>query len=174
MNRPALSSVTQPLSSYWQARSPRERRVLAWGAGVLALMLVYALVWHPARQGVTRLESAMPRLRADMNDMRRQSAEITTLRQTVSKARLDAAGARAALQASAGKRGIERAIERIDAMGSDRLRVVLSAVPFEPWVAWVDQLQREHQLVIEVARIDSIERPGLAKVEMVLYLPHAR
>ena len=169
-----ISSVKQSLSSYWLARTPRERRILAWGAGILALMLAYAMVWHPARQGVTRLESAMPRLRADLSVMHRQSAEIAALRQNASKPGLDAAGAVAAVQAAASKRGIERAIERVDTMGADRVRIVLKAVPFEAWVAWVDLLQRDHQLVIEAARTDSIERPGFAKVEMVLYLPHAR
>ena len=168
-----LASLTQALSAHWQARSPRERRVLAGGAGLLALLLAYALAWLPAQLGAARLESALPRLRADLTAMQRQSAEIAELRQTVSKVRLDSAGALAAVQASAGKRGISP-LDRVDAMGADRVRVVLNAVAFEPWVAWVNQLQREHQLVLEVARIDAIDRPGFAKVEMVLYLPNAR
>ena len=173
MNR-ALASAMQPLLLQWQARTARERSVLAWGAVLLGLMLAYALLWYPARQGVARLESAMPRLRAELTAMRVQSAEIAGLRKTVAKSRLDAAGALAAIQASAGARGLGSALSKVETMGSDRVRVLLNVVQFDLWVAWADQLQREHQLVIETARIDAIERPGFAKVETVLYLPNAR
>ena len=143
------------------------------GASVLAIMLAYALVWYPAQRGVAKLEAALPRLRMDLNVMQRQSTEIATWRQSAAKVKLDAAGALAAVQASAGKRGVG-SLDRVETMGSDRVRVVLSATAFEPWLALVDQLQREHQLVVDVARIDAIDRPGFAKVEMVLYLPNAR
>lgn len=159
--------------AYWNARSARERRVLAAGAVALALMLGYALLWRPARQGVTQLQNTLPQLRTDLNAMRAQGEEFARLRQAAPKSRLDAAGMRAAVQAAATKRGIERAIERTDMTGADRMRIVLGSVSFESWIGWVDSLQRDHQIVIEAARIDTLGRPGFAKVEMVLYLPNA-
>jgi general secretion pathway protein M len=143
------------------------------GAAVLALMLGYALVWYPAQRSVAKLEATLPRMRMDLNVMQRQSTEIARWRQSAAKAKLDVAGALAAVQATAAKRGLGT-LDRVETMGTDRVRVVLVAAAFEPWLAWVDQLQREHQLVIDVARIDAIERPGFAKIEMVLYLPNAR
>lgn len=160
--------------SAWNARTPRERQVLIAGSIALALMLFYALIWHPAQRGVAALEATLPRLRADLNAMRVQGGEFARLRQMAPKSRLDAAGAMAAVQASAGKRGMERAVQRIEVMGSDRLRVVLGAAPFASWIEWIDALRRDHQLVIEAVRVDAIEQPGLAKVEMILVLPNAR
>lgn len=165
--------MKQALLAHWNARAPRERRVLAAGAVALVLMLGYAFLWYPARQGVTQLQNTLPELRADLNAMRVQSEEFARLRQTAPKTRLDAAGMRAAVQASAAKRGIDRAIVRMDMAGADRMRIVLGSVPFESWIGWVDSLQRDHQVVIEAARIDTLGQPGLAKVEMVLYLPNA-
>ncbi len=159
--------------AYWNARTQRERFVLAVGAVALALMLGYALLWYPARQGVTQLQNTLPQLRADLNAMRVQSEEFARLRQAAPKSRLDAAGMRTAVQATAAKRGIDRAIERMDMTGADRMRIVLGSVPFESWIGWVDSLQRDHQIVIEAARIDTLGRPGFAKVEVVLYLPNA-
>ena len=158
----------------WNARTPRERQILVGGAIALALMLFYALVWHPAQRGVSTLESTLPRLRADLSAMRLQSGEFARLRQIAPKARLDAAGALGAIQASAGKRGLERAVEKVEVMGSDRLRVVLGAAPFAAWIEWVDALRREHQLTVEAVRVDAIDRPGFAKVEMILALPNVR
>ena len=165
--------MKEALLAQWNARTSRERRVLAAGAVALAVMLGYALLWHPARQGVAQLQTTLPQMRADLDVMRVQSEEFARLRQGAPRSRLDANGMRAAVQAAAAKRGIERAIERMDMTGADHMRIVLGSVPFESWIGWVESLQRDHQVVIEAARIDTLGRPGFAKIEMVLYLPNA-
>ena len=38
------------IGHWWQAQSERDRRTLRWGAAVVALLLVWALVWHPLAQ----------------------------------------------------------------------------------------------------------------------------
>ena len=165
--------MKEALLAQWNARTQRERRVLAAGAVALAVMLGYVLLWNPARQGVAQLQNTLPQLRADLNVMRVQSEEFTRLRKVAPKSRLDAAGMRAAVQAVAAKRGIDRAIERTDMTGTDRMRIVFGSVSFEAWIGWVDSLQRDHQIVIEAARVDTLGRPGFAKVELILYLPNA-
>ena len=165
--------MKEALLAQWNARTQRERRVLAAGAVALAVMLGYVLLWNPARQGVAQLQNTLPQLRADLNVMRVQSEEFTRLRKAAPKSRLDAAGMRAAVQAVAAKRGIDRAIERMDMTGTDRMRIVFGSVPFEAWIGWVDSLQRDHQIVIEATRIDTLGRPGFTKAELILYLPNA-
>ena len=174
MRRLLASPALQPLAAYWQARTPRERRTLAIGGALLVLMLGYALVWNPARQGSARLAAGVPKLRADLMLVQRQGAEVQSLRQAAPKARLDAAGAIAALRAAAEARGIGRSLDRVEAMGSDRVRAVFNAVAFDAWIAWAEQIHRDHQLIVDVVRVDAIERPGFTKVEVVLAVPNAR
>ena len=44
------------IGHWWQAQSERDRRTLRWGAAVVALLLVWALVWHPLAQRRALLE----------------------------------------------------------------------------------------------------------------------
>jgi len=42
--------------AFWRARSARERRVLAWGGSLAALLLFVALAWLPLARTHARLK----------------------------------------------------------------------------------------------------------------------
>ena len=52
------------LATAWNRRSPNERRALAFGAFVVAVILLVALVWLPLERARARLANDLPRLRA--------------------------------------------------------------------------------------------------------------
>jgi len=64
---------------WWQQRAPRERHVLAAGAALLLITIVYLLI-EPVIQQRARMQAEMPRLQEDLAWMQQQVAAIEQLR----------------------------------------------------------------------------------------------
>jgi len=64
---------------WWQQRAPRERNVLAAGAALLLITIVYLLI-EPVIQQRARIQAELPRLREDLAWMQQQGATIEQLR----------------------------------------------------------------------------------------------
>lgn len=84
MNRPAdamsLASSLAPARAWWHALGARERRMLAIGAAVLGLYLVYAVGVRPAWRTVSEAPSRIDALDLQLQDMRALAAETQQLR----------------------------------------------------------------------------------------------
>lgn len=143
--------------------SARERKVLLAGGIFVALSLLYALLWHPGLQSRERLSVALPKLRAQLEDMKLQQKEVEALRKALGAAP-QGADLRALLRASVERSAIRGAVERIEWRG-EQVLVVASSVEFEPWLAWVRGLQRELGVRVAGAEIKALPEPGLVRAE---------
>lgn len=143
----------------------RESKLLLFGAAFLALALLYALLWEPGMKSRERLSAALPKLRAQVEDMKRQKKEVEALRKALGAAP-QGADLRALLRASAERSAIRGAVERIEWRG-EQVLVVAASVDFDPWLDWVRGLQRELGVRVVGAEIKALPQPGLVRVEAV-------
>jgi type II secretory pathway component PulM len=65
-----------PLVAFWKQRAPRERAILAMGAGILILALLYSLLIAPVSAQRKHLLQTLPELRADAARFARDVASI--------------------------------------------------------------------------------------------------
>jgi general secretion pathway protein M len=163
-------SLVARLAGFWGACSGRERAVIAL-AGVFILgAALYVFLWEPGLAARKSLSASLPRLRAQLEDMRWQRDQIGVLRKE-----LRAAPRRGALvdllRASVAQSPIASSIERIEALPGGRARLQGAAVPFAQWLAWIDLLRRELGVRIESCRLGALERPGMVQVDASLSFP---
>lgn len=156
--------IGAPIVAFWRERSGRERAVLLVAAAFTLVAALYALLWEPGLAARRSLSATLPRLRAQLEDMRWQRQEIATLRKQASAAtpRGDPASV---LRASAAQTPFAAAVERIDALPGGRVRMQAGPVPFDAWLAWIEALQRQLGIRVETCRISALERPGMVRLE---------
>lgn len=152
------------LAAFWGERSARERAVLLGAAGVLLLAALYAFLWEPGLAARKSLADTLPRLRAELADMRAQREEISMLRKEI-----DAASRSGELQnlvrASVARTRFAAAVERLDALANGSVLLQAGPVSFDAWLEWVENLQHELGVRLEASRIVALEQPGLVRVE---------
>lgn len=152
------------LSAFWRACSARERAVLAAGALLAAAVLLYVLLWEPGMAARRSLSSALPRLRAQLADMRVQREEIMALRRQI-----DAAARRGdlqtLLQASLRQSGFAESVEGVSALSDGGARVLVASASFEAWVDWLERAQREFGVRVQAATITAHEPGGLVRID---------
>lgn len=156
------------LHDWYQARAPREQRVLRLGA-VAALALACLAIVLPLQRGVS---SGKQRVESKLQD-------LEWLRQVGPT--LAAAGPTAAppesqeslvvlIDRSARESGLAKAVTGSQPSGAGGLRVQLEKAEFNLLVAWLSRLTTQHGLRVESASIDAAPEPGLVNAAVVIRL----
>jgi len=150
--------------AFWSERSGRERAVLLIAAALAISAALYAFLWAPGLAARASLSTTLPRLRAQIEDMRLQRDEIRALRKQpgAASARGDLA---TLLRASAAGTAFEKSVQRVDALPDGGVQFLAEPVAFDAWLDWLERLQREFGVRLEAGSIRALDRPGLVRVE---------
>jgi len=152
-------------AEFWAERSGRERTVLAAGAAVVLVLALYGLLWEPGLKASAKLSASLPRLRAQVEDMRAQQKEILQLRKTTGTTTSQAADLRALLRAAVARSPLAAAAPSLEWQTNDRVVFAAAPVEFDSWLQWVAGVQRELGIRLEACTITSLGEPGRVRVE---------
>jgi general secretion pathway protein M len=147
----------------WSARSPRERRVIAIAAILLAAVLLATLAWLPLERTRARLAQQVPALRASIAALERDAQEVKRLR-AMPQRQAVAASPLAALAAGAG--GLAGA--QVTVLDERRVRVSGADVAYGALLEWLGAAQASHGLRVESAKLDALPAAGRVRAELVL------
>lgn len=157
----------QRLLEWLQARSGRERRVLAGGAA-LALVLLVLVIVLPLGRAVTGATARIEAKHADLAWMRGVAAELA--------AAGPASPAHAAGQESlvvlvdrtAREAGLGESLTSSQPSGAGGLRVRLERASFDSMLAWFARLADQHGVRVEAADVEAAGEPGRVTANVVL------
>lgn len=161
------------IAGFWAACTTRQRAAVAAAIVVAAGTALYFLLWEPGLAARQSLSATLPRLRAQLEDMRWQREEVIALRRQVgaSTPRGDLA---ALLRASAAQAPFASAIERIEGLPGGKVRMQAGPLPFDAWFAWIGNVQRELGIRVDACRIGALDQPGMVLLEAVFAAGGAR
>ena len=66
--------------SFWGQRTEREKDIITWGGGVLAVVVAWSVLWAPAQEGRAHLRESLPTLQRQLAQMTAQANEARALR----------------------------------------------------------------------------------------------
>lgn len=153
------------LTSFWQARNPRERLVLGLGGGILLIALGYAEIWLPIERALQSLEHSVPALRSAERQLQIDARQAKTL---LRQGNHSAANADLIRQ-SANSRGLSLDVLESDPNGHWRLQ--LADADFQALIAWLAEMQKRHGLRLSSAVIEAKGQGGRVKATLRLQPP---
>ena len=149
------------LQKAWESRSPRERHALILLAVILSVTL-YTWLVTSADQARTRLRSSIPALRVQADELQQHAAEYKRIKATPSVAS-STGDLQALVQSQADAAGLSHALNGIDAIGNDQVRLTFQAVPFADWLDWVAAMQLQ-RIRFEKGQIEALPESGIVTV----------
>jgi general secretion pathway protein M len=152
------------LREFWGQRSARERALLAGGAAAVVIVALYLLLWQPGLAASRRLSAALPKLRAQVELMRAQQAEIAVLRKSAGDA-LKGGDLRASLEASLARAAFVKSVQRMEATSAERATVAVVSASFDDWLRWLAAAQRESGARLERSSITALPEPGMVRAD---------
>jgi len=157
------SVVPQTLSVAWDRASPRERRIAVIGAIVVAIALVWGLVWQPLRSDIQRTQEDRMRIGALLAQTRASFDEGAGLARASPKP--SAVDPRSAVTRALTDHGIRVAAGGVD-LRDDRVRIVLPDVRFDALVAALTALANDEGLRPVEATLTARVEPGAVRAEL--------
>lgn len=152
----------------WDSRSAQDRRILTVLAVVLAPLIAYVLLWQPAHTGVARLETSLPLMRFQADWMRRQAEQVDMLQQRAKPSLLNPSEMKTAVERSAEAYQLRSAIESMEGIEPDGLRIAFSAVPYARWLEWARHLQQDQHIRIDTLDVVALHTEGMVKINATL------
>src|SRR6185312_4042981 len=158
--------IAMSAADLWYARPERERSAIAAGAVVVAIMLVVALVWLPLERTRSRLNAELPVLRASVDELQRDAAEVKRLKAMAPSIPANPAPLAPLIAAN----DWARELPGVQLSVPDEKHVKLTApdVGFTALLDWLVTAQAAHGLRVESARIDALATQGRVRAELVL------
>jgi general secretion pathway protein M len=155
------------LRAAWQARTSRERTVLAFGGASVAALLLFGFVWEPLRIEHKRLRASVPQLRAHAERFAADAKEAARL-QDVGLTTKRHSSPRTAVEAVAEQAGIRARIKSVTEVAEGRLQVALDPLPYDVLVRWVGALATGANLAVESVELRRGPATGTVQVEMLV------
>lgn len=163
----------EALKSYWAAREPRERLMLAGGGVAAIVLLLYMLVWDPIQTSRARLAVEVPRLREQAAQFREDAEQVQALRGRMKSG--DAQPLPALLENSAKAAGVRESIKQIQTLSDDRAQINMTNVGFDPLVRWLAALGASEGISVETINASRGGQSGRVQVDsMVVRSPRAQ
>lgn len=169
-----MAGLREALMRWLASRTQREQRVLVAGLVLATLAALYALFWAPALAATRGLSTQLPRLRAQVEEMRAHQAQVTALRKAISESRRDGPPQAVAQALLASDPAFKAA--RSQWQSSERLAMEIPAIDFDQWLALTGRLQREGGLRVESCTVSALPQRGVVRIEALFAAPpaHAR
>ena len=161
------------IGAWWQSLAQRERRMLAVGGIIVALLLGWTFVWHPLALARQTLQARVARERSDLAWMQQSASELGALRTRSARGQVDRQGKSlfALADVTARGAGLATALKRVEPTGGRSVRVSFESASFDALIGWIDALARDYGVQATDLSADRVEGLGLVNARVVLEEP---
>jgi general secretion pathway protein M len=157
------------MKDYFMNLGASERRTLIIGAVLLALILVYALIWKPVTSSAENWRKAVNDKQTFVTWMNNAVQEAKLLRQREAPAANSSGQSLLALVDQTARRSqLGPALKRVEPKGSDEVRVRLEQAAFDDVMKWLTQLQRTNGISVDSVSLEKDDSPGRVSATLTL------
>ncbi len=154
------------MKAWWNGLQARERQLLLIGAGMLAALAYWLLLWQPLVAARERSRAAVTTLQQATTEASAQVSAILASRKLAAPRPVRSLFA--LIDSSAREAGLMSAQTRIEPLGEDRVRVSMDGVSFDQLAAWLEGLDRTEGVDINEWSVDRALVPGVVNASMTL------
>lgn len=158
------------MKEFFAGLNTRDRRLLVIGSIVVAILILYGLVWAPLSNKVARLQVTVTEQKQLESWMNQASQEVLRLRKM--SAPTSGTQPRQSLLAltdqTAKQQGLAQSIKRVQPEGQDKVNIRMEAAAFDDMMAWLEKLQLQYRIRVTSITIDRQDRTGLVDVRVTL------
>lgn len=154
------------MKAWWNGLQARERQLLLIGAGMLAALAYWMLLWQPLVAARERSRAAVTTLQQATTEASAQVSAILASRKLAAPRPVRSLFA--LIDSSAREAGLMSAQTRIEPLGEDRVRVSMDGVSFDQLAAWLEGLDRTEGVDINEWSVDRALVSGVVNASMTL------
>jgi general secretion pathway protein M len=151
------TALLEAWAVFWDARTTREKNLLAWGGAALGVVIAWLVLWAPAQDGRARLSETLPAMQRQLAEMTAQANEARSLSSATQSVAPTGIALKDALSASLNDHGL--APTRIEVIGN-AVQIQLKNAAFPAWTVWVDDVRKQFKVQVAEAHVSALKADG--------------
>ena len=158
------------MKAWWAGLAPRERVILAAGSLVLAVVVIYLMIWEPMVSKRQQVRADISALSADLAWMQQVERQVKrrAAQQSDQPANGSAGGSVLTLiEVSARAAGVNQALERVQPEGQGA-RIWFTETGFDALLNWLGELEQRHGLQVSQLVVDAGNAPGMVTARIMV------
>ena len=155
------AELAQTWAGFWDQRTDREKGLLTWGGGILAVVMAWSVLWAPAQEGRSHLRESLPSLQRQLAQMTAQANEARQLSGATQGVAPTGAALKDALTASLGDHGL--AATQVQVIGN-AVQIQMKNASFPAWTSWVDDVRKQFKVQVAEAHVSALKEDGQVDV----------
>jgi general secretion pathway protein M len=162
------------MKDWFYGLEPRERMMVAIGSALLALLLLYSVIWEPIASRYTGLQESVQAQKETLAWMQQAAAEIKALQHSGAGPGRGLGGRSllAVVDQSVRSGGLGGTIKRIEPDGTRGVKVWLEGVAFDPMILWLGSLSKTYQIETSIITLEPVG-DGRVNARLTLLAPTA-
>ena len=156
------------MKAWLENLDPRERLMVAAGAALLVLFLLYILVWSPLHSGYDSMRTTVEEQRATALWMQQSAQTLKGLKRDGGRPPLGGRSLLSVADSTARAGGLGPALKRVEPEGGDSVRVWLDGAPFDVLVKWLGTLSTIHGVNAETVTMERSDEAGRVNARLTL------
>ena len=152
----------------WQSLTLNEQRIASGLLTVLALLLMYGLLWAPGQKARQRLSISVPEKQAQLALMKLQVNEIAALRSASGIVMTNPQNLKTTIENSARLHKLADSSLLLEPVQDNSVALSLDAVKFNTWIAWMQALQTEHHVRLVQCAVEPGQFADTVRVKATL------
>ena len=151
------AELAQTWAGFWDQRTDREKGLLTWGGGILAVVMAWSVLWAPAQEGRSHLRESLPGMQRQLAQMTAQANEARALSAAVQGVAPTGAALKDALTASLNDHGLNAS--QVQVVGN-AVQIQMKNASFPAWTSWVDDARKQFKVQISEAHVSALKEDG--------------
>ncbi|WP_112169997.1 type II secretion system protein M [Paraburkholderia unamae] len=150
-------ALAEAWTTFWEARTPREKTLLTWGGAVLAVAIGWSVLWQPAADGRAHLRESLPGMQRELAQMTAQADEARALAGAAASVAPGGQALKDALTASLADHALGGA--QVQLIGTT-VQVQMKNASFPAWTAWLDDVRKQFKVQVVEAHFTALKADG--------------
>jgi len=162
------------MKAWLESLAPRERMMVIAAAALVALLLIYALIWSPIRSGYLDLQDSVAGQRDTAVWMQESAQLLAQLKGSGTGAARGLGGQSLLSLADSTARagGLASALKRVEPEGGNSVRVWLDNAPFDKVVEWLGSLAERYGINADTVSMERVtDAAGRVNARLTLQAP---
>lgn len=158
------------MKEWWLNLSLREKQTVSLGAGVLAAILIYLILWAPLSYKVNQLRSTLQHSQQLLVWMQKTDQQIQTLQKISKKSHSfpTTASLLSLIQNQINQSPLAKNLSQLKQADNDTVQVSFQQIEFDKLISWLIQVWQQHGLILTQIAITPSGPPGIVTAEFIL------
>lgn len=157
------------IKPWWSDLAERERHVIFYGGIVLAIFLVYLLIWSPLTDAVAKQKESVRSQRTALHYLQGAAVEVQTLRaQGIGVAPARHANILTVAEQTVSENQLQASLKQVQQPQPNEVQLTFQAVPFDQLLNWLQHLVMTQGFSVTEFTAKRSGTAGIATVSLTL------